>query len=62
MKFCYRANQAQMAAGAVASDMAALAATLKYATSIVATLTIQLVYLFLQKYFVKGALVEAIKG
>ncbi|TBL81973.1 carbohydrate ABC transporter permease [Paenibacillus thalictri] len=48
--------------GASADDMAMLAATLKYATIIVATVPILLVYPFLQKYFVKGALIGAIKG
>ncbi|GBG08410.1 sugar ABC transporter permease [Paenibacillus agaridevorans] len=36
--------------------------TIKYATIMVATVPILLVYPFLQKYFVKGALVGAVKG
>ncbi|WP_179223715.1 carbohydrate ABC transporter permease [Paenibacillus tyrfis] len=51
-----------MAVGATESDVAMLSVTLKYATIIVATVPILLVYPFLQKYFVKGALVGAIKG
>ncbi|MFE5320635.1 carbohydrate ABC transporter permease [Paenibacillus sp. NPDC056579] len=51
-----------MAVGASDSDVAMLSVTLKYATIIVATVPILLVYPFLQKYFVKGALIGAIKG
>ncbi|WP_310226463.1 carbohydrate ABC transporter permease [Paenibacillus qinlingensis] len=51
-----------MTGGASAGDVAMLSATLKYATIIVATVPILLVYPFLQKYFVKGALIGAIKG
>ena len=36
--------------------------TIKYATIIVVTVPILLVYPFLQKYFVKGVMVGAIKG
>jgi putative aldouronate transport system permease protein len=48
--------------GASDADAAMLSVTLKYATIIVATVPILLVYPFLQKYFVKGALIGAIKG
>nr|WP_321306944.1 carbohydrate ABC transporter permease [uncultured Sphaerochaeta sp.] len=41
---------------AMASD------TIKYATIVVATLPILVVYPFLQKYFVKGVMVGAVKG
>lgn len=51
-----------MAVGASTTDVAMLSVTLKYATIIVATVPILLVYPFLQKYFVKGALIGAIKG
>lgn len=51
-----------MASGGTAGDIALLSETLKYATIVVATLPILLVYPFLQKYFVKGALLGAIKG
>ena len=39
----------------------AIADTIKYATIIVSTLPILLLYPFLQKYFVKGVLIGAIK-
>ncbi|SDD56221.1 putative aldouronate transport system permease protein [Paenibacillus sp. UNCCL117] len=51
-----------MAVGASDGDVAMLTVTLKYATIVVATVPILLVYPFLQKYFVKGALIGAIKG
>jgi len=51
-----------MASGSSAGDIAMLSETLKHATIVVATVPILLVYPFLQKYFVKGALVGAIKG
>lgn len=51
-----------MAVGASVTDAGMLSVTLKYATIIVATVPILLVYPFLQKYFVKGALIGAIKG
>lgn len=51
-----------MAVGATDGEIAMLTVTLKYATIMVATLPILFVYPFLQKYFVKGALVGAIKG
>lgn len=53
---------ASMASGSGASEIAMLSETLKHATIVVATVPILLVYPFLQKYFVKGALVGAIKG
>ncbi|SFL59373.1 putative aldouronate transport system permease protein [Paenibacillus sp. 1_12] len=53
---------AGMVTGAEAGDMVMLAETLKYATIMIATLPILFVYPFLQKYFVKGALLGAIKG
>ncbi|HIW34393.1 MAG TPA: carbohydrate ABC transporter permease [Candidatus Paenibacillus intestinavium] len=51
-----------MAEGAGDSDMAMLSATIKYATIMVATVPILCVYPFMQKYFVKGALLGSIKG
>ena len=43
-------------------DDAFLSETIKYSTIIVATLPILLLYPFLQKYFVKGVMVGAVKG
>jgi putative aldouronate transport system permease protein len=51
-----------MAEGASQDEIIILGETLKYATIMVATLPVFLVYPFLQKYFVKGALIGAIKG
>ncbi|KRF02351.1 sugar ABC transporter permease [Paenibacillus sp. Soil766] len=55
-------GEASSNSGASDDDAAMLAATLKYATIIVATVPILFVYPFLQKYFVKGALIGAVKG
>lgn len=46
----------------VYSDMDAHAENVKYATIVVATLPILSFYPFLQKYFVKGVMIGAIKG
>lgn len=43
-------------------DVLAISESIKYATVMVSTLPILIVYPFLQKYFVKGALVGSIKG
>ncbi|MEK4237375.1 carbohydrate ABC transporter permease [Paenibacillus sp. FSL H7-0714] len=51
-----------MAEGASQDEIIILGETLKYATIMIATLPIFLVYPLLQKYFVKGALIGAIKG
>lgn len=51
-----------MASGASGGEVAVIGETLKHATIIVATVPILFVYPFLQKYFVKGALIGAIKG
>lgn len=45
-----------------AGDKIPLAETVKYATIMVATVPILLIYPFLQKYFVKGVMIGAIKG
>ena len=42
-------------------DVFAIGETIKYATIIVATAPILLVYPFLQRYFVKGVMIGAIK-
>lgn len=44
------------------SDKFVIGESLKYATIIVATLPILFVYPFIQKYFVKGVMVGAVKG
>jgi putative aldouronate transport system permease protein len=57
------ANQTDsMATGANAGDQFQLGETIKYATIMVATLPILCVYPFVQKYFVKGVMVGALKG
>lgn len=43
-------------------DKVAIAETIKYATIIVASVPILMVYPFLQKYFVQGVMIGAIKG
>ncbi|PJN54684.1 hypothetical protein PAEVO_14050 [Paenibacillus sp. GM2FR] len=55
-------DASSMASGASGGEVAIIGETLKHATIIVATVPILLVYPFLQKYFVKGALIGAIKG
>ena len=49
-------------AGSGGADRVAISETIKYATIMVSTLPILCVYPFLQKYFVKGVMVGAIKG
>lgn len=44
------------------SDFAVVPQTLKYATIMVSTLPIILVYPFVQKYFVKGVMIGSLKG
>lgn len=51
-----------MTTGVGVSDTEAIAATIKYATIIVATVPILCIYPFLQKYFTKGVMVGAVKG
>ncbi|SDE40302.1 putative aldouronate transport system permease protein [Paenibacillus sp. UNCCL117] len=53
-------NQAD--AAAVGADSVILEESLKYATIMVSTVPILLAYPFLQKYFVKGAMIGAVKG
>ncbi|GIP26976.1 sugar ABC transporter permease [Paenibacillus sp. J23TS9] len=50
-----------MSTGVAADDKYAIGETIKYATIIVSTLPIICLYPFLQKYFVKGVLIGAIK-
>lgn len=51
-----------MTEGIDIANQQAVAESIKYAVIVVATLPILCVYPFLQKYFVKGALVGAVKG
>lgn len=44
------------------TDTVALSENIKYAAIVVATLPILLIYPFLQKYFVKGVMIGAVKG
>lgn len=56
------ANDTQnMTAGTSAGDVESVAATIKYAIIIVATIPILLIYPFLQRFFVKGVLVGGVK-
>ncbi len=54
-------STSEMTAG-VAGDTAAIAESIKYATIMVSTIPILLVYPFVQKYFVKGVMIGAVKG
>lgn len=51
-----------MSQGADAADRFQIGETIKYATIMVATVPILCVYPFVQKYFVKGVMVGALKG
>jgi len=48
--------------GADAADIAGMAENIRYATIMVATVPILLIYPFIQKYFVKGVMIGAVKG
>ncbi len=50
-----------MTTGVSSGDVMPIAETIKYATIVVATLPILCIYPFLQKYFVKGVMIGAIK-
>ncbi|MNN98570.1 hypothetical protein D3C81_2179900 [compost metagenome] len=51
-----------MTAGASSGDQFKIGETIKYATIMVATVPILAVYPFVQKYFVKGVMIGAVKG
>ena len=56
-------NSTQSMTTSVSSEnQASIGETIKYATVIIATVPILCIYPFLQKYFVKGVMVGAIKG
>lgn len=46
----------------IGGDNMVIEESLKYATIMVSTLPILIVYPFVQKYFVKGAMIGAVKG
>lgn len=56
-----QSNTQEMSGGAI-SDQEMIGESIKYATMVVATLPILCLYPFLQKYFVKGVMIGAIKG
>lgn len=51
-----------MMTGASATDKVPIGETIKYATIVVSTLPILMVYPMLQNYFIKGVMVGAVKG
>lgn len=51
-----------MTGGGTAIDSEAIGESIKYAVIVVSTLPILVVYPFLQKYFVKGVMIGAVKG
>lgn len=51
-----------MSGGGVSADQEAIGESIKYAVIVVSTLPILVVYPFLQKYFVKGVMIGAVKG
>lgn len=55
-------NTDSMSAGASAADMFQIGETIKYATIMVASVPILILYPFVQKYFVKGVMIGAVKG
>ncbi|HEY5560704.1 MAG TPA: carbohydrate ABC transporter permease [Clostridiaceae bacterium] len=55
-------SSTDMAGSASADNVASISESIKYATIMVATIPILLIYPFLQKYFVKGVMIGAVKG
>lgn len=55
-------DTSQMLVGIDGMDQEPLAETIKYSTIVVATLPVLCIYPFLQKYFVKGIMIGALKG
>ncbi|MBR2885593.1 MAG: carbohydrate ABC transporter permease [Clostridia bacterium] len=55
-------NQDDMLIASQTAEQMALSETIKYATIMVATVPILILYPFLQKYFTKGVMIGAVKG
>lgn len=55
-------NTDAMSGGNVGADVFAVGESIKYAVIVVATFPVLCVYPFLQKYFVKGVMIGAVKG
>lgn len=55
-------TDSMMQSASTGQDALAISESIKYATVMVSTLPILIVYPFLQKYFVKGVMIGAIKG
>ena len=55
-------NQEDMLIASQSAEQMALSETIKYATIMVATIPILVLYPFLQKYFTKGVMIGAVKG
>lgn len=55
-------DTSSMQDGNVGQDTESIAETIKYAVIVVATLPILAIYPFLQKYFIKGIMIGAVKG
>lgn len=55
-------DTSNMAGNVAAGDQEMIGAGIRYATMVVSTLPIMLLYPFLQKYFVKGVMIGAVKG
>ena len=54
-------NDTTMMSAGMGEDQFLIGETIKYATIVVATVPILCVYPFLQKYFVKGVMIGAVK-
>jgi putative aldouronate transport system permease protein len=55
-------TNSMMEGGSNIGDVESIAETIKYAVIVVATLPILSIYPFLQKYFIKGVMIGAVKG